>query len=120
MPVDQNGESWAARAARNQALFRAINDELSARGGAGNPGALTIACECADTQCVGTIEIGFDRYEGVRSEATRFVVLRGHIYPDVERVVAEDDGFVVVEKIGEAAVVAAADGAVGGEEAAGS
>ena len=33
------------------------------------------------------------------------MVVVGHVYPDVERVVAESDGFVVVEKIGEAAVV---------------
>jgi formiminotetrahydrofolate cyclodeaminase len=105
---EQDAQPWAVRAARNQALFRAINDELKTQGGSGSTGALTIACECADVECVGTLEIDFDRYEQVRREATRFIVLRGHVYSDIEHVVAEDGGFVVVEKTGEAGRVAVA------------
>jgi hypothetical protein len=108
MPVEHAGEGFAARAARNQSIFRAINEELRARGGSRNPGALTIACECADVECVGTLEIDFERYAQVRREATHFIVLPAHVYPDVEHVVANDGGFEVVEKTGEAGRVAAA------------
>jgi hypothetical protein len=114
MPVERDGELWAVRAARNEALFRAINDELRAQGGSGDPRALTIACECADTACVATLEIDFERYAHVRQNAARFIVLPEHVYPEVEQVVhAEDGGFVVVEKTGAAGRVAAASGGLG-------
>ena len=111
MPAEPNDPPWAGRAARNQALFRAINDELRVQGGSGNPETLTIACECADTECVETIEIDFDRYADVRRSPTQFIVLSGHVYPEVERTVAEDGGLVIVEKTGEAGRVALASGA---------
>jgi hypothetical protein len=43
----------------------------------------------------------------VRSSPRRFVVLRGHIVPGVEEVVSENDGYVVVEKLGAAGELAA-------------
>jgi hypothetical protein len=115
MPVERDGELWAVRAARNEALFRAINDELKVQSGSGNAKALTIACECADTGCVTTLEIDFERYAQVRRKAARFIVRPEHVYPEVEQVVvtAEDGGFVVVEKTGEAGRVAAASGGLG-------
>jgi hypothetical protein len=108
-----NGDPWKIRAARNQALFRAINDELRIALPADDGNTITIACECADETCVETIEVSVERYAETRSDAKRFIVLTGHVYPEVEMTVAEEPQFVVVEKIGEAAeVVAAAAGSV--------
>jgi hypothetical protein len=92
------------RAARNQTLFRAVNEKLGEVNEAFESvtGKLTIACECADLICVEMIDIRRDEYEAVRATPRHFVVLAGHIYPDVEKVVREWDGYVVVEKIGEA------------------
>jgi hypothetical protein len=45
-------------------------------------------------------------YESVREHATRFVLLSGHDIPEVERIVHEGDGYIVVEKIGEGMKVA--------------
>ena len=45
-------------------------------------------------------------YEKLRRIPTHFAVLRGHDIPEVERVVEENERFVVVEKFGESAVVA--------------
>ena len=53
----------------------------------------------------GLIEIRPEDYAAVRAEPRHFAVLPGHIYPDVERVVREADGYVVVEKQGTAAEV---------------
>ena len=89
------------RAARNQSLFRSVNEkmaELNASFGA-LTGTSTIACECADTGCVATIEITPEGYQAVRSEPRRFAVLPGHVIPEVERVVEECDDYVVVEKL---------------------
>jgi hypothetical protein len=55
-----------------------------------------------------TLEIGPGDYQAVRKNPRRFVVLRGHVYLDVERVVDARDGseYVVVEKERLAATVA--------------
>ncbi|HEV3484918.1 MAG TPA: hypothetical protein VG106_05895 [Vicinamibacterales bacterium] len=96
------------RAARNQAMFRAINEKLAEMADAVSSAtrSFSIACECADTSCVDILEVAAADYEAVRAEPRRFFVLPGHVYPDVERVVDETAAFVVVEKIASAADVA--------------
>jgi hypothetical protein len=37
-------------------------------------------------------------YEAVRAESTHFAVVPGHVVPDIERVVAQNDRYSVVEK----------------------
>ena len=108
---DSTGQAWEVRAARNQALFRAINDELGGTRGVNERNELRIACECADVDCVETIDIDVEEYKDIRRDPTHFAVLAGHVYPEVERIIAERPAYVVVEKVGEAARVAtAADG----------
>jgi len=91
------------RAARNQALFRALNQKLeSINEILVDPTAdsFRIACECADVGCVEMLDIKPSEYQSVRADPRRFIVLSGHIYPDVEVVVLEADDYVVVEKFG--------------------
>ena len=47
-------------------------------------------------------------YEALRSEPNRFAVRPGHVFPEVERIVSENDRFAVVEKVRLAGEVAAA------------
>jgi hypothetical protein len=96
------------RAARNQALFRAVNEKVKEleESFASSTGRFTIACECADTDCLETIEIQQQDYVAVRAEPRHFAVLSGHVYPDVEGVVRESERYVVVEKTGTAAIAA--------------
>jgi hypothetical protein len=96
----ESGEERELRAARNQSIFRAVNDKLVELNRAFVSAADTfvIACECADVTCVRTLEIRPDAYQEVRSSPRRFAVLRGHVYADVEDIVSEADGYVVVEK----------------------
>jgi uncharacterized protein (DUF1499 family) len=108
VPSDNNGAAWKVRAARNQALFRAINEELKVAIHALDPERLTIACECADPACVETLEVDAEHYAQIRAQPTHFIVLPGHIYTEVEQVIFEDARFQIVEKLDEAAVVAAA------------
>lgn len=88
------------RAARNQAMFRAVNENIAAvnEAFAAITEVFAIACECADTGCIETIDIRSDEYARVRAEPRHFVVLRGHVLPDVEDVIRESDGYIVVEK----------------------
>ena len=87
------------RIARNEALFREVNEriqdvneELS--------GALEadFLCECGDAECTEPISLTPREYEEVRRDPTHFAVLPGHVVPDVEQVVAQNDRFAVVAK----------------------
>jgi hypothetical protein len=101
-------EEREVRAARNQALFRAVNENLRTlnEAFASVAGTFSIACECADRNCVEMIEIESKQYLAVRAEPRQFAVLAEHVYPDVEVVVREAAGYVVVEKMAAAGEVA--------------
>ena len=96
------------RAARNQALFRAVNEKLRDLNEqfAVMTEEFVIACECADTTCVQTVTISADDYMSVRANPRTFVVLPGHVYPEVEDVIREAEPYVVVEKFATAGEVA--------------
>lgn len=88
------------RAARNEALFRSLNEkivELSKTFTIATE-TFTIACECADATCVGMLELAPQAYERIRANPRQFAVLPGHVYVDVEAVVSESSDYVVVEK----------------------
>ena len=97
----ESDDAREVRAARNQSMFRAANEKLNEIVSAF--GELTrthvIACECTDAGCVETIEIETVPYGEIRSNPRHFAVLPGHVYPEVEIVVGELDGYVVVEKL---------------------
>ena len=105
---EQSQVEREVRAARNQALFRAVNAKLQELNETVSAvtDSFVVACECADRSCVEMVTICGEEYEAVRANPRHFVVLSGHVYPDVERVVGEADAYVVVEKSGTAAKVA--------------
>ena len=55
-------------------------------------------CECADLDCKKRVRMEEADYEAVRSNPRRFLVLPGHEIPDVETVIEEHDGWLVIEK----------------------
>ncbi len=111
MPHEFSLEARQTRLAKNQSLFRAVNEQveqLASKHTVGDP--LDVLCECANLDCAGRIEITRAVYEAVRQDDTRFFVLPGHIFSEVERIVEETGRYVVVEKTGAAGEVAAAEG----------
>jgi hypothetical protein len=91
----------------NESLFRLLNERLEQRALDRGPEAtFEIVCECGNEDCALRIPIPVAEYETVRSEPTRFVVVTGHADPSIERVVESNDGYEIVEKLGEAALVA--------------
>jgi hypothetical protein len=96
----------AGRAARNQSLFREINERVKQL----NDGFSMVLpvgewiCECADDTCVERIELSAQGYEVVRADGTHFIVAPSdaHVYPDVERVTERTDRYWIVEKFGKA------------------
>jgi hypothetical protein len=107
MAIDRN-----ERAARNQSLFREVNERVVGleQGGlqeiTGDGKLVHAICECANAGCHEQIELDVEAYLRVRSSPIRFVILAGHEWPDVEDVVSEDDGYIVVEKLGESGELA--------------
>jgi hypothetical protein len=95
------GDERKIRAARNQSIFRAVNEQMrklnETFGELTN--TYTVACECASISCVEHVQIQGSEYEAVRANPRQFVVLPGHVVPEVEIVVRETPGYVVVEKL---------------------
>jgi hypothetical protein len=85
------------RLARNQSLFRAVNEKIEEL--ADGDGVVEFVCECSDPGCASFIELRLGEYERIRSNSTWFFVEAGHDMPEIERVVSQDDGYVVVEKL---------------------
>lgn len=96
---------WEERAARNEVVFRQVNEEVASLGqGSGVFGSFV--CECSDTSCVERIDVSLHDYEAVRANPRRFMVRPGHERTELERVVESRDGYLVVEKVGDAGAVA--------------
>ena len=89
------------RIAKNQAMFRAVNERITAwpeRQEAPAADMLMFYCECADEHCFERVYLTAREYEEICADSSRFAVADGHVYPEAERVVAEREGYEVVEK----------------------
>lgn len=106
----EGGTDRLERAARNQALFRDVNERLEGLAEAFQlvSERTTFVCECADLACIQKLDLSLAEYEEVRSDGNSFIVAPGHVFEDVENVTGENDRFVVVAKVKEAAEIAEA------------
>jgi hypothetical protein len=105
MDGSSDSKTSADRVARNQALFRSVNEQIETRSeGLGvSFERIDFVCECADEHCMAQVALRLSEYEDVRRIPTHFIVMAGHVYREFERVVETiDDDYVVVEKFGEA------------------
>ena len=99
------------KAARNQSLFREVNERIKEVGEqsasiADNEQAI---CECANDKCSERISVNVEEYQHVRERPTWFLVAASeeHYFPEVERVIESNERYWIVEKLDGAAVVAA-------------
>ena len=88
--------SREARVAKNEVMFREVNERIRELAPAG--GATDFLCECGDAGCVEPVGLTLSDYERVRRDSTRFFVRPGHELPDVEAVVERNDEYLVVVK----------------------
>jgi len=94
------------RAAKNQSLFREINERVSDL----NEGFSRVSdvggwiCECANDTYIERVVMYADEYEAIRRDGKRFFVAPGdeHVWPDVEVVTERKKHYWIVEKIGRA------------------
>lgn len=112
--------SLEERIARNDATFREANERINAAAGAYDmEGPVPFLCECADPTCVEIVRLELDQYEEIRADSRHFLNVPGHqrAAQGAAVVVAERDGYVIVEKIGHAGdVVEGLDARKPGEE----
>ena len=97
------GERFA-RQARNEALFRSVNERIAQLGEAAEAwlpdGTVEFLCECGvDGGCGERIRVPLEVYERVRQQDDRFVVKPGHESPELERAIDWTDEYVIVDKV---------------------
>ena len=99
---------WEQRAARNESLFREVNQniaQLEEQHGDTTTEPVFV-CECANDGCTERLTVDPETYRRVRREPRHFLVLPGHQDPQIERVVETYPGYLIVEKTGAAGQVA--------------
>jgi len=91
------------RAAENESVFRDANERIEERLGelTVEDGRSPFLCECEDTACREVLRLTVEEYEAVRADPRRFIVAPGHPTTHAE-IVERHDGFLVIEKLGEA------------------
>ncbi|HEY6583378.1 MAG TPA: hypothetical protein VIZ29_00895 [Gaiellaceae bacterium] len=110
---EENHDVHAVRAARNQTLFREVNERVK---DVNEPFGDAVAppdwvCECADPTCIEKITMSMEDYEALRSDPRHFAVAphESHVFFEVEGVVTRTERYWIVEKVGTAGAVATAD-----------
>jgi hypothetical protein len=92
------------RAAKNQSLFRDVNERIEHL--AGSASSATFVCECLQEDCDERVSLTLEEYEDVRSSPNRFFVLDGHEFAEIEDVVEAKDRYLIVKKLGVGAELA--------------
>ena len=98
MAGQERGDRRTERIARNEALFREVNERVEQVSAAAPHDRIEFLCECGDTECTEAISLNRDDYERLRSNPLLFGITPGHAIEDVEDVVAEDERFHIVRK----------------------
>jgi hypothetical protein len=99
---------WEQRAARNEALFREVNENIARLEERHGTTATEPAyvCECANAGCAEQVAIDPETYRRVRQQPRLFFVRPGHEGPQFERIVERHENYLIVEKTGDAGEVA--------------
>jgi hypothetical protein len=78
---------YELRVARTEALFRDVNERIAETSRRFQSDQADFVCECADPACADRVPASLDKYEQVRADGTRFLLVPGHEDSRVERVV---------------------------------
>ena len=88
------------RFVENEKLFRTANERLRQRVDdlVAPDQFIPFLCECIDDTCMARIELTSEEYEEARSDDEHFVIAPGHPRLDGERIIDEEDRFLIVTK----------------------
>jgi hypothetical protein len=97
----------AERIGKNDAAFRNANERIQRAARDAQIELVPFICECADLGCTEIVRLSLDDYERIRADSRLFLNAVGHEVnaAGYARVVSGGDGYVVEEKLGEAAEV---------------
>jgi len=97
-------ERWMTRKQRivkNEQEFRGYNNrrmQVETVAATDDDDLVPFLCECGDRDCVKALMLTPGEFMQAHSAANVFIVKPGHVYPDVERLVAQHDTFGIVAK----------------------
>ncbi|HEU4480688.1 MAG TPA: hypothetical protein VFS18_02285 [Actinomycetota bacterium] len=94
-----------ARIGHNESMYRAVNDRIDKIARAEDRyggGTMDFVCECGSDECTSIVPLTSDQYDEVRKRDSWFFVLPGHEIDDAEDVVHRKQGYLIVQKRGEA------------------
>ena len=92
-------EARQVRLAKNQALFRAVNDQIDYMAQEQSTVVpLNFLCECADEDCHGRVEVDVTDWEDVASQHNLFLMEAGHQRSEDEEVVGQVGEYEVARK----------------------
>jgi hypothetical protein len=86
------------RVVRNEVTAREINEEIEEADTRPAHSFIHILCECGLEECQRVLAITRPVYERVRTDPRQFIILPSHLIPQVEDVVEETDGYLIVAK----------------------
>jgi len=84
--------------ARNQMLFREVNEQIRRLSLSRRVAELDLVCECSSDQCRERLVVPVEEYELIRGRSDRFLVAPGHEDLNSEQPIGEYHGYVVVSK----------------------
>ena len=100
-------EARQERAARNESLFREVNERIESAATKLSPMFTEFMCECADDTCFEYVSLTLEEYTSIRNSGRRSSSSGPVTRIEIERVVdGEGDRYEVVQKLGAAAEVA--------------
>lgn len=105
-------KATALKVAENESAFRDANERV--RRAAVSYGfepdqGVPFLCECSDPGCRAIVMLSLEEYEAVRTDSKWFLMLPGHEDSEAtnERIVADEEGYCIIEKTGRAGEEAA-------------
>jgi hypothetical protein len=103
--ADRHMDAREEPLARNETLFRSVNENIEKAATSSWPDGHTFEffCECSNVDCNLLLPMTLSAYEQVRADPKRFLVAPGHELPEIEAVVFRTNSYQVVIKQGEAA-----------------
>lgn len=95
----QSVEERHARLAKNETVFRDINEQVGGLNALGDDRpSFMIVCECGSQECSAILTVTRAEYEAVRAQSDRFLIKTGHQIAEIEDVVEQHPTFDVVDK----------------------
>jgi len=87
LTAEERSERRKDRLARNEALFREVNERVEEVGERAGLDMIDFICECGDADCTAAISLTESEYEQIRTDPVLFAILPGHAIPEIEDVV---------------------------------